>query len=213
MSNNRSRNINNRSSSAQNNLENAKEKLYYSLKGEINDKLKRIEGMSTFCITTMIAVYAFVFKTEEVNSWLLLLPLVLVVMVSYRAANNRIDICKISAYIEAKELEPSGLTWEKDNADLMKKMELKDFGWFYKISSSWCKFPDFLLMSIVCVTVFYLNFNRDELSNLKLYFLYFGIIAVFFIEFYLFIKLNLIGKKLKKDNFKKQFKKMEDEHE
>lgn len=213
MSNNRSRNINNRSSSAQNNLENAKEKLYYSLKNEINDKLKRIESMSTFCITTMIAVYAFVFKEEEVNSWLLLLPLVLVVMVSYRAANNRIDICKISAYIEAKELEPPGLTWEKDNSDLMESMKFKNFGWFYKISSSWCKFPDFLLMTIVCVTVFYLNFNRDELSNLKLYFLHFGMIAVFIIEVFLFTNLNLIGKKLKKDKFKKQFEKMEDKHE
>ena len=91
-------------------LKNAKAKLYYNLRNEINDKLKRIESMSTFCITTMIAVYAFVFKEEDVNSWLLLLPLVLVVMVSYRAANNRIDICKISAYIEAKKLEPVGLT-------------------------------------------------------------------------------------------------------
>lgn len=69
-------------------LKNAKAKLYYNLRNEINDKLKRIESMSTFCITTMIAVYAFVFKEEDVNSWLLLLPLVLVVMVSYRAANN-----------------------------------------------------------------------------------------------------------------------------
>ena len=195
------------------NLENAKEKLYYNLKGEINDKLKRIESMSTFCITTMIAVYAFVFKEQKVNSWLLLLPLALVIMVSYRAANNRIDICKISAYIEEKELEPPDFTWEKDNSVLIKGMKLKDFGWFYKISSSWCKFPDFLLMTVICLTVFYSNFNRDGLSDWELRFLYFGTIAVFFIEFYLFIKLNLIGKKLKKDNFKKQFKKMEDEHE
>lgn len=149
-------------------LKTAKSKLYYNLRNEINDKLKRIESMSTFCITTMITVYTFVFKEEEVNCWLLLLPLILVVMVSYRAANNRIYICKISAYIEAKGLEPTGLSWEKDNADLMKSMKFKDFGWFYKISSSFCKFPDFLLMTIVCLTIFFLNFDYEGLAIWKL---------------------------------------------
>ncbi len=167
-------------------LKNAKAKLYYNLRNEINDKLKRIESMSTFCITTMIAVYAFVFKEEDVNSWLLLLPLVLVVMVSYRAANNRIDICKISAYIEAKELEPVGLTWEKDNSDFTGKMKLNDFGWFYKTSSSWCKFPDFLLMTVICLTVFYFNFDCEGLTKWNLVFLILLLLSVIAIELFLF---------------------------
>ncbi|MCM1008897.1 MAG: hypothetical protein NC485_13455 [Ruminococcus flavefaciens] len=187
------------------NLENAKEKLYYSLKGEINDKLKRIESMSTFCITTTIAVYAFVLKDENISRWVLLLPLILIIMVSYRAANNRIDILKMSAYIEAKELEPVDLTWEKDNNDLIRTMEVKDFGLFYKVSSSWCKFPDFLLMTAICLTVFYFNFNCDELSNQELHFLWFGMIAALIIELYLFINLNLMRGKLKKERFKKKF--------
>ena len=187
-------------------LKNAKAKLYYNLRNEINDKLKRIESMSTFCITTMIAVYAFVFKEEDVNSWLLLLPLVLVVMVSYRAANNRIDICKISAYIEAKELEPVGLTWEKDNSDFTRKMKLNDFGWYYKISSSWCKFPDFLLMTVICLTIFYFNFDYEGLTKWNIVFLIFLPLSVIAIELFLFLKLNLIGKKLKKEKFVEKFK-------
>lgn len=187
-------------------LEKEKEKLYYSLRNEINDKLKRIESMSTFCITSIIAVYAFVFKAEKVNSWLLLLPLVLVVMASYRAANNRIDIRKISAYIEAKELEPAGLTWEKDNADLMEKIKCKNFGRFYKVSSSWCKFPDFLLMTIICLVVFHFNFDYEGLSKLKIGFLILLTVLIIGIEIILFAKLNLIGKKLKKKEFVKEFK-------
>ena len=189
--------------------EKLKEKLYSDLKNEINDKLKRIESMSTFCITTMITVFAFVFRDENISRWLLLLPLILIIMVSYRAANNRIDIRKISAYIEAKELEPPGLTWEKDNSDLMGTMTVKDFGWFYKISSSWCKFPDFFLMTIICIIIFLINFNYKEYWELSLAIL----VAVFAFdaELGLFAKLNLIEKKLNKEEFIKKFNNIGDQ--
>lgn len=187
--------------------EKLKEKLYFDLKNEINDKLKRIESMSTFCITTMITVFTFVLKEENISCWVFLLPLILIIMVSYRAANNRIDIRKISSYIEAKELEPPGLTWEKDNADLTESMKSEkkseNFGWFYKISSSWCKFPDFFLMTIICIIIFFVNFNYKENWELSLAILV--TTFAFVTELWLFAKLNLMEKKLNREKFIKKF--------
>lgn len=156
--------------------------------------------------TTMITVFAFVFKDENVSRWILLLPLILIVMVSYRAANNRIDILKISAYIEEKELEPIGLTWEKDNSDFMRKMTCKDFGMFYKLSSSWCKFPDFLLMTIICLIAFWIPFVLSNRECWQWVLLILGTLIIVTLEIWITTRLNLISKRLNKQQFKNNFK-------
>ncbi len=153
-----------------------KEKLYFDLRSEIKDKVNRIENMSTFCVTTMITVFAFVFKEENIPNELLLLPIIPIVMLSFRAMLNRKQIIKISEYIKAKKLECSGAEWEKDNSTKIDKLP---------------KYLDFSILTVLTMFVYYYQNNFDFCAN-PLITVISAIAAI--IEIVITYKLNSISK-------------------
>ncbi len=127
------------------------EKMYYELRNEIQEKVKRIEKQSNFVITTttgFIGVcFPFLFGSGEVlNPTIIMLPFFFITPVYIRIAVTRNDIRKISDYMieiyEKNISEKAG--WEEYNRDNSRKLNK----WFNY------KYLDGMFSYLACLIIF-----------------------------------------------------------
>ncbi len=183
--------------------------LYFNLRQEISDKTKRIEDMSTFCVTTTLGLITFVIEKEK-DASLILLPLILILFVSFRAASNRADIAKISAYIQQME-EKCQFKWETNNSEFyesLKKNELDNESKIYSERNFYSltthhKYPDFLVLSIICVAIFIL-YKFVSVDSIVLYMIM-GAFSLIFLIPEIYVSYHLNNMSVKRDLYKKTF--------
>jgi len=141
------------------------ERMYFELRKEIAEKVKRLDNLSTFTITTTTAILGVIldsiFKdSSNPSPFLLLFPIIFIIPVSVRAAANRKDIRKISDYmIECYEkiyVDKENGGWEKYNRKASKN---------YKTLFNF-KHLDFIFSAVACDCAYlFVTFKYDTIKG------------------------------------------------
>ena len=130
-------------------------KEYDGLRNAITQKIQLHNSLTTFMITSVIAILAFALKSN--NILLYLLPFGIVIPISMRIAYYRSGVGKLSAYIITYiEKNIEGLNWETRNYNLIKENK-NNFLW--NITSA--HYYEGLIISIIC----YLLYSIDYIKN------------------------------------------------
>lgn len=100
------------------------EEEYKSLRSEINQKIDLVNSLTTFTITTVVAILTFALTKE--NALLYLLPFCIIIPMYIRIAYYRSAMVKLSAYmIVFLEPQIEAFNWETRNAHLMEGIKEK----------------------------------------------------------------------------------------
>lgn len=136
---------------------------YDGLRNAITQKIQLHNSLTTFMITSVIAVFAFALGND--NMLLYLLPFGIIIPVSMRIAYYRSAIAKISAYIMIYiEEETEGLNWETRNYNLLTNSRNK---FFDKITSS--HYFEGLILGLICYGLSIINLIERNETNLKVF--------------------------------------------
>lgn len=180
-----------------------KEQLYFDLRKEILDKSKKIDNISTFCVTTMVAIFAIAFKSNPPVIKLVLLPIIIIIFESIKVYITRCEIFKISEYIIRAKLEDPEANWEEVN----RKLTLGYNKTGCKIKNkilSFLKNIEYLLMVLVCIVIYVYNVGFTELLKNPCLSVLLLIISI--VEFVIMLKLSKVKKIRKK--YKKLIKRL-----
>lgn len=129
------------------------EKMYFELRKEIGEKVKRLENLSTFTITTTVTIMGILInfilnENTNGNPLLLLIPIAFIIPVSIRAAANRRDIRKISDYM-IETYEKTYIDKENGGWENYSRKKSQEYGTLFN-----AKHLDFIFSAIVCVSAY-----------------------------------------------------------
>lgn len=135
---------------------------YETLRSEINQKIELVNSLTTFTLTTVVAILTFALSSD--NAMLYLLPYCIIIPMYLRISYYRSAIVKISAYmIVFLEKYNDGINWETRNSYLMNCIDKKDRGIVLR-----AKYYEGLVASIICYILFFDAYIKQEENNIIL---------------------------------------------
>lgn len=133
---------------------------YKILRDEINQKIDLVNSLTTFTLTTVVAILTFALMRK--NPLLYLLPFCIIIPMYMRISYYRSAMVKISAYmIIFLEDEIEDINWETRNTYLMDNIERKDGS----IVLSARYYENFVL-SIICYILYIYNYISGKEINI-----------------------------------------------
>lgn len=130
---------------------NMKEKMYFELRKEILEKSKKIDNLSTLCLTFMSTIFAIAFNDISILGELVLLPILIIIALSLKVYITRFEIAKISEFIINKGLD-SDIGWEQFNSNLVKEKNQEFKTYRLLISIKNC---EYFIYVVICVLLYF----------------------------------------------------------
>ncbi len=136
-------------------------KEYEDLRGEIKQKIELHNSLSTFMITTVVAILAFALESD--NSLLYLLPFAIIIPISMRIAYFRIALLRLSGYIIVYiENRINGLNWETRNSEFVNT----NYNSIYN-NLTISHYYEGAILGIVCYILFFFDYIQCNIINFK----------------------------------------------
>lgn len=152
---------------------------YEMLRAEINQKIELVNSLTTFTLTTVVAILTFALTKK--NSLLYLLPFCIIIPMYKRISYYRSALVKISAYmIVFLEKSDGNIKWETRNVHLMKNIKRKDGKMILK-----AEYYEGLVVSVICYILYAYNYVKGKELNIALIFC--TVIPVFLVIWMWFI--------------------------
>ena len=129
---------------------------YEMLKSEINQIIELVNSLTTFTLTTVVAILTFALTSD--NAMLYLLPYCIIIPMYLRISYYRSAMVKILAYmIIFLEKYDDGINWETRNSCLMNRINKKEAGIVLR-----AKYYEGLVASIICYILFFDAYIKQE---------------------------------------------------
>lgn len=131
-----------------------KVKEYDMIRAEIMQKIELHNNLSTFTITTSVAVLSFAFSQN--NAFLYLIPFCIIIPMSLRISYYLSAMTKLSSYMIVF-LENDGVyNWETNNRELINTRISKKKNRVFDFTSQ--RYYEHLILSIVCYFLYAINY-------------------------------------------------------
>lgn len=129
---------------------------YKILRDEINQKIDLVNSLTTFTLTTIVAILTFALTKK--NPLLYLLPFCIIIPMYMRISYYRSAMVKISAYmIVFLEEEIEDINWETRNAYLMDNIKRTDGSIVLR-----ARYYENFVLSVICYILFIYNYIKGK---------------------------------------------------